>query len=502
MSQFRPPSLNRTIAILVLATLAPFGLSVPAAAQFETRAMHSLTNLEYGIVVGDFNRDGKLDVVVAGDELQVLLGNGDGTFQKPISYQVLGDHVAVADFNQDHILDVVVTNLLSNSVSVLLGKGDGTFQNPIVSNTTAVPSALAVGDFNGDGKSDLAVIDSPYVSVLLGDGDGTFQAPYDNSSFVVGPHKLAIGDFNNDRTPDVAVVGYSILGSDFGILLGNGDGTLQNALPYHMSWQPGEVAAADFNKDGKLDLAIPAYLLGQVAVFLGNGDATFQPGPIYTAPVVGPIAIEDFTGDGNLDLVLANTGPSTGVYEFVGKGDGTFQPARFYQTGWPGIPVVADFNRDGKPDLALIGFELGVTTVLDTGKLIFSPSAPVAFPDQLINTVSGRRSVSLTNTGTSPISISSLTWVGQFGVTNTCGNSIAVGASCEIEVTFEPKKAGQLSGMITMVDSASSKPQVILLSGRCTPLQIVPSSVKFANQRVGTTSSPQFLTATNESMLR
>ena len=497
MTQFRFPSLRWTIATLTLATVSVLSFSMPAAAQFETRAMQSLPNLAYGIAVGDFNRDGKMDIVAAGNELQVLLGNGDGTFSKPITYNVPGVSVAVADVNQDHILDLVVSNLETNSVSVLLGNGDGTFQNPIVSNTTGYVSALALGDFNNDGKPDLAVIDYPYISLLLGSGDGSFQAPFDNNTFV-GAQQLAVGDFNKDHKLDVVVVGSNFLSSDFGILLGNGNGTLQDALISPMPWPPAEVAVADFNKDGNLDLAITAHLLGQVTVLLGSGDATFQPGEIYIAPVAGPIAIKDFDGDGNLDMVLGG-GPPAEVAEFVGNGDGTFQAASLYQTGMTGIPVASDFNGDGKPDVPLLAFASGVTTVVDTGTLSFSPSAPVPFPHQLVNTVSTPQSVTVTNTGRSPVSISSLTWVGDFRVTSACGKSIPAGVNCQISVTFEPKKPGKLLGMITIVDSASSKPQIILLTGRCTPLQIVPSALKFASQKVGTISPPRTLTVTNES---
>ena len=160
---------------------------------------------------------------------------------------------------------------------------------------------------------------------------------------------------------------------------------------------------------------------------------------------------------------------------------------------------MGDFNRDGKLDVVRSNPQLGAITALNTGKLSFSPSAPVAFHVQLVNTTSTPKTVVLSNIGTAPISISSLTWTGNFLVSNSCGGSIAAGASCNINVTFAPKSAGNLHGMITLHDSASSKPQVILLSGQSTPLTLSPVQLNFGSQKVGTTSPPQQVTVTNQS---
>jgi Tfp pilus tip-associated adhesin PilY1 len=265
MTRHRPRHIPRALrVVLALACLA-----APAWAQFETRASQALPNESLGIVTGDFNHDGKLDVAVIGDYLSVLLGNGDGTFQPPVNYTALGVTIAVADFNGDGNLDLVIGNE-NNSVSVFLGNGDGTFQTPKVSSTTgACCSFIAVADFNGDHKMDIVVIDFSYVSVLLGNGDGTFQAPTDiNYDLVLGAQQLAAGDFNNDGKPDVALVGYFGGTQNFWILLGNGDGTFQSPLTYPTRIVPGSVAVADFNGDGNLDLAIGGYLGSGVGVLL------------------------------------------------------------------------------------------------------------------------------------------------------------------------------------------------------------------------------------------
>jgi hypothetical protein len=488
--------LNRTLCTAAVVAFCLFEISAPAWAQFDVVAKQSLPNLEFAIAAGDFNGDGKLDVAVAGNELMVLLGNGDGTFQKPTRYFTPGDSIAAADFNGDGILDLVVTNLGANSVSVLLGNGDGTFRTPIVSSTTALNSFLAVGDFNNDHKADVVVIDYPYVSVLLGNGDGTFQPPSDNGSFV-GAHQLAVGDFNNDHRLDVLVDGYSFGFSGFGVLLGNGDGTLQPSLSYSVAVTPNSPAAVgDFDQDGNLDFAIT---LNGIAVFLGNGDGTFQPEVDY--PIAGSIAhvvAADLNGDGKLDLIVPND-PPPAMAELLGNGDGTFQSAQFYDSGVGGGPVVGDFNRDGKLDLVLLHETLGVTTMLNTGVVRFSPSGPVVFPVQLISTTSAPQTVALTNTGTTALSIRSLTVTKGFGVTSSCGNSVAAGATCMLSVVCTPKTAGNHEGRVTLLDSASPKPQFILLHGMATPLILSPVQLNFGSQRVGTTSSPQLAKVTNPS---
>jgi FG-GAP-like repeat len=484
----------------VVALLCFAGINVPAWAQFETRASHTVPGELVSVVVGDFNGDGKLDVAVLGNGLSILLGNGDGTFRAPITYSTnLAYSLAVADFNGDGKLDIVVANLGPSTVDVFLGNGDGTFQTPISSNTTKGSYVVAVGDFNNDKVPDLAIIDPPYISVLLGNGDGTFKTPSDNNSFV-GPQQIAVGDLNNDHKLDVVVVGFFGGSQDVGILLGNGDGTLQPSLTYPLNSTPYSVAAADFNHDGNLDLAI-GDKFQDIAILLGKGDGSFQPEVDYsTVGGGGAVAVQDFNGDGNLDVVVMGGFP-TGVNEFLGNGDGTFGPSLFCATITAGGPVVGDFNGDHRPDLVLLGNPTGVTTMLNTGLVDFSPTTPMNFPVQLVSTTSTPATATLKNTGIRAVSISSIQVSGQFqlGSGTTCQTSVGPGASCTVSLLFEPQSAGAHSGLITLVDSASSKPQVVELSGRGTDLGISPTSLTFGSQKVGTKSQPQKVTVTNVS---
>jgi hypothetical protein len=464
----------------------------PAWAQFEARSTRTIPGESLAIATGDFNNDGKLDLAVQNGWLEIALGNGDGTFQAPTKYvYLIGPSLAVGDFNGDGNLDIVAPAYpYSNEVEVFLGNGDGTFQAPITSPTTEYPNFVIVGDFNGDHKLDIAIIDTPYISVLLGNGDGTFQAPIDNESFV-GPQYLAVGDFNNDHNLDVAVVGYFGGNDDLGILLGNGDGSLQSSITYPLSYTPDNVAVGDLNHDGNLDVVVGDL----VTVFLGNGDGTLQPGTEYFG-AEGDVVVSDFNGDGILDI--ATQGYPLGVAVYYGKRDGTFEPSQLFSTGPNGLsPILGDFNGDHKPDLAFLSLDVGAKVVLNTGAAGFSPASPLAFSNQLVGTVSPAQAVTFTNVGKESMSITSIKGSGQFKVSTTCGKSLAAGAECQISTSFAPTKQGAHTGLITVIDSASSKPEAIELSGAGTVVTLSPSSLTFATQKVGTTSPPQQVQLTN-----
>lgn len=465
-----------------------------AVAQLETRGATKLSNTPYGAVSGDFNRDGKLDLAVAGGVLSVLRGRGDGTFQKPviIASSTLSLYIAAADFNGDGNLDLVIDGP-NNAISVYLGNGDGTFQSPLVSPTSDSPTLLVAGDFNNDHKVDLAIIDPPYISVLLGNGDGTFQAPIDNNSFL-GARSMAVGDFNNDHRLDVVVSGSEGGTNSWGLLLGNGDGTLQPAIINYLDYTPGTIAAGDLNHDGNVDVVLGSgFGPSDVAVYLGNGDGTFQSPGSY-GPVGGGLVVADLNGDGNLDIV------TTGVYLIYGNGDGTFGSPQLFPAGKsPWWMLTGDFNGDHKPDVVLSDTILGEVMLLNTGVVNFSPSTPVSFPTQLVNTTSRAKTVKLTNTGNTALSITSVNASGPFHTSNTCGDSVAAGGGCEIKVAFSPLKTGPQQGLVTIADSASSKPQVIEVSGIGTDINLSPNPMKFGSQKVGTKSAPQQMAITNDS---
>jgi hypothetical protein len=225
--------------------------------------------------VGDFNGDGKQDLAVANyleftsSTVSILLGDGTGNFSAPTNYTVGNGpiFVAVGDFNGDGKQDLAVVDEFSNSVSILLGDGAGNFSAPTNFAVGGEPSSVAVGDFNGDGKQDLAVanVDDGTLSILLGDGTGNFSAA---TNFGVGnfPFSVAVGDFNGDGKQDLAVANFD--GDNVSILLGDGAGNFSAPTNFGAGSNPIWLAVGDFNGDGKQDLAVANYYSDNVSILL------------------------------------------------------------------------------------------------------------------------------------------------------------------------------------------------------------------------------------------
>jgi hypothetical protein len=261
------------------------------------------------------------------------------------------------------------------------------------------------------------------------------------------------------------------------------------------------VAAGYLSGDHKLDLVATA-VSGDVYVLLGNGDGTFQTAVPYPVAESSSVNIADFNGDGNQDVVVATGSHPTTANVFLGNGDGTLQPPVGYPAGDESEIVVADVNGDHKPDLLEIDF-LGnaVGVLLNTGVASFSPVTPLTFARQGLGTKSPPQSVILTNTGASALSINSMYVSGPFHSASgtTCGASVAPGGNCTIAVSFKPTAEGSGSGLVTILDSASSKPQVIELNGVGTVISVSPAQLTFPPQKVGTPSASQTAIITNTS---
>jgi Bacterial Ig-like domain (group 3)/FG-GAP-like repeat/FG-GAP repeat len=307
-----------------------------------------------------------------------------GTLFKPPWKDTVGGvltSVAVGDLNRDGNPDLVVANGFGGidgqgSVAILLGYGNGTFYvSKFLSSGAGFPMSVAVADLNRDGKLDLVVANcgSPsmtnfcpngegIIATFLGNGNGTFQAPTTYGSGGGQARSVVVADVNLDGKPDV-VVGNgcgdqtcTTVGG-VGVMLGNGDGTLQSVVTYAGVGQ-GSVAVADVNRDGKPDLVTVA---GGVNVLLGNGDGTFQLFASYNVGGLGAssVAIADVNGDHKPDVVVVNNcgnAACTGLVSILlGNGDGTFQPTKTYGTGgrYSSAAVVLDVNGDHKPDVVV-----------------------------------------------------------------------------------------------------------------------------------------------------
>jgi len=476
------------------------------------------------IAIGDLNRDGAPDLVVTSCAntnctgtglIGVLLGNGDGTFKTVVTYSSGGQSpksVAIADVNGDGKPDLVVANLCANpcvsgvtdgSVGVLLGNGDGTFQAVVTYDSGGLDAvSVAVADMNGDGKPDVVVANectptncsllsgTGLVSVLLGNGDGTFQSAV---TYNAGgnAYSVAVGDLNGDGKPDVAVLlyeGCSFCGPGVGVLLNNGDGTLQAVVVYNSSGTfPTSMTLADVNGDGKLDALVAENISpdghgpGGFAVLLGNGDGTFQSfaagyGLSGDDSGTNNLAVADLTEDGKLDVVLGDLegigcGSNSSMAVLPGNGDGTFQPeVSFCAVGriFLGWVAAADLNGDGRPDVAIVSgstinvfINTGTAAVLSPTSLNFAPQAP--------GTKSSQQTVTLTNMAAAALPLSGISITGTdatgFSQTNNCPSSLASNGSCQINVTSDPQTAGPQSASLSISDNLPGSPQTVALTG-------------------------------------
>ena len=505
-------------------------------------------------VIADFNNDGKQDMafVALGTSnytVCIELGNGDASFQGPTclptSIPVTAQQgnflvsMIAKDFNGDGNVDIALCNgfdVANTTVTIFLGNGDGTLQSG--RSSSAGPNAamtMAAGDFNNDGKIDLAVIDfSADLSILLGNGDGTFQSPQSQSLGLIyeGAMPLVVGDFNKDGKLDLAFAAPNPpgLGPTF-VLLGNGDGTFQvnKIVPFTFESLV-MTAAADVNGDGNLDLVMFDTYTDQVNVYdsllwsYGNGDGTFGPtgGGIGTNFVgFSGALMADVNGDGIPDLVFEGSTANPFVNEIgilYATGGGLFQPADYYPSTlgdgtaiWLGL---ADFNGDGKVDAMLANytspnnpFSPVVFQFFIQGDFpaVSLSASSLTFPAQPLGVTSTAQIITLTNTGLATLNLSSITIDGtnasDFAESNTCGSSVAINASCQIAVKFTPMAAGTRTAVLTFADNGvGGGTQSVTLTGTTLPsplVQFSPTSINFPSQYVGTSGLPQSVTITN-----
>ena len=380
--------------ILPTGILLVIGATSPAlAGQFSHFRLFTDGSQPWAIATGDYNEDGRSDLAVVnytGKSLSVMLAGADGSFDSHLDYATELNPITVdaADLNGDGHLDLVVGSTLNDglddgSVGVMLGNGDGTFQPMVSYDAGANVTSVAVGDFNEDGHLDVVLAYSvvvpagSWVSTYLGNGDGTLQ-PRTDTPVGRGSATVSVGDLDSDGHLDVAVVDPDISNADNGVnlLFGNGDGTWQPVVHIRTGTVPTSAAIADFNHDGNPDLVVtvggPGSAGHHASVFLGNGDGTFQKAVNYdTAIHPNSVAVADFDGDGDIDMVVADWF-SRVVSVFIGNGDGTFQPGTGYSIGpGPYFVAVGDFNGDGRPDVVTANERnYGGTTVgviLNTG---------------------------------------------------------------------------------------------------------------------------------------
>jgi hypothetical protein len=483
-----------------------FEISPPTSkVAFAQRTQILLESFAFGVVTADFNKDGKLDVATANSSntVSILLGNGDGTFQSPVNYSGPTGAQAFAlvagDFNNDGNLDLAVAatpEAHPGFVYILLGNGDGTFQPPGPElPITSVPRAITAADLNRDGNLDLAVTNANTntVSVFLGNFDGTFGMRTDFNSGSE-PFDVLAADLNNDGIIDLAI-------ADLGAcavqpLLGVGDGTftLTQSVPEVSCSQ--SVAGGDMNGDGLQDLIVAD---GGVGVALGSGGGMFQSFKTFSSPQFPLKALTgDFNNDSKLDA-LGFTVSSPGImFTMLGDGAGNLIPAQTFSTvNSPQTAALGDFNGDGRLDAVVAGAALSV--MLQT-ELLVTPQVE-SFGDRALGTTSGEHPVNLTNIGSTPLGLGTITVSGvnrsEFALSTTCLSTLQPSHTCVIRVTFSPATEGLRSATLEIPNLSEHFTQTVSMSGIGTIADVSPRALSFGSVQVGKASSPQTVTLKN-----
>ena len=448
-----------------------------------------------GLTSGDFNHDGHLDIATANsdsDDVTILLGNGNGTFQAGVSFGVGRSPLFLTAglINQDEWLDLVVAETGGDRVLVLLGRGNGLFHSPASYPSGKGPTFLALGDLDGDQDVDVVAVNSgrfgnypPFsLSVLLNQGDGRLgqaKTLVQNGQEGLFPTGVSLSDVNGDGLSDLAVTwsqpSWRTPDGMVKIFLNEGAGNFS----FHRNIDVGATLSAvhqvDLDEDGQVDLVASSVFTDSLMVLLQEGKNR------YTKPaqqVVGfsPVAITsgDLDGDGRLDLVSVNRA-SNSISVLLGMDYGTFRAAGHYNVGLaPTALDVSDFNEDGIPDIVTANSGSDDISILLSGKsgipslTLSAESLQFNSADPLEGTT---HSVTLSNVGLAPLMISQVYLessnpdVFELEEAGCTGHILKTGTHCVIEVRLATKTPGIHHALLKVWDNAPGAPHEVILRG-------------------------------------
>jgi flagellin-like hook-associated protein FlgL len=322
------------------------------------------------IAIGDLNNDGRYDVVSSSNtgEVSVMIGNGNGTFNAAVSYNggygASERNIILQDVNNDGNLDYIGANFNLGFATVMLGTSTGSFGAGVsyaISSGGSATTGLVSGDFNGDGRIDLATVDTgtDKLNIILNSGGGTFSGPVSYALPGGSADEIVVGYINNDSVLDIAI---ETGAGSLQVMFGNSNGTFSVGGAFNITTAARSVILQDVNGDGYGDF-IGGNGGTAIGVLLSNGDGTFKAESAYTTPNQGfartGITVGDFNSDGKGDLAVSGLG-SNNIAILLSNGDGTFRASTNYSASSGGQTIaVGDFNNDTVSDVALGGFSSG-----------------------------------------------------------------------------------------------------------------------------------------------
>jgi hypothetical protein len=522
------PGRRRGRLALLLAVLT-FGGALHAAPAANAASGFSLQPEITGIggpglalATADFNTDQDLDLAVGtlgpccvnDGGVTALLGQPGGGFTVGDSNTVTQSPIAigVGDFNGDADPDLAIatqgfdtiTWVPIDTISVMLGQPGGGFGAETRFRALQFAGDITVGDFNGDADPDLAVLGPGRGVILLGKAGGTFGPPTRfESGGQGGGGAIAVGEFNGDGDPDLAVANSGIANnqSNVAILLGEaGSGfSAPSVFPIGApdeSVRPGDIAVADFNGDSDSDL-VTANGRGSLSVLLGQPGVSFGADTTFAADKsAGDVAVSDFNGDSDPDLAIASSGGPTSLAVRLGRQGGDFGAPLRLPVGRAGSIVTGDFDGDVDDDLAVTNGN-AVSILLNNGVwgVDVYPSA-VSFPATAAGSRSPVRRVTLGNNGSTEVAVSDVATTGTDAaafeiVDDTCsGQTIQVGDTCTVDLRFRPVRTGAHSASLELADDAPGSPHTVALMGTGNPAATLSTGNISWGPRPDSTKSP------------